>query len=78
MQNNDQKNLRPKKGWWWNAKPTPHTTKKLKDGTEKNYYVFSIPSYGFSRGEVDPDQWYRIEIYPIEDPTKKRKSSGTN
>ena len=73
MSENNQKDLIPKKGFWFNAIPTPHTTKTLKDGTIKTYYVFSIPAWAIKRGEIDPEQEYRIELYPLEKDKKEEE-----
>ena len=71
MQENNEKILKPKKGFWFDATPTPHTTKTLKNGSDKTYYVFSIPAWAIERGEIDPIQKYRIELYPLENKKEK-------
>lgn len=55
------------KVYYYDAMPTPHSKKKLKSGKVKIYYMFPIPNDAFKYGKVEPDQKYRIELYPIED-----------
>lgn len=66
MQKNKQKDA-IRKAFWFDANLTIHGKKKLKDGTEKEYYIVTIPTWAVDCGEIDPNKKYRFEMYPIEE-----------
>ena len=72
MQKNQQKN-NIKKAFWFDATLTLHGRKKLKDGTQKEYYIVTIPTWAVDRGEIDPIKKYRTEMYPIEEKKEKEE-----
>jgi len=61
------------KAYYYEAIPMPHSKKKLKNGTEKTYYMFPIPNEAFKYSKIDPNQKYRIELYPIEKVKKEKE-----
>jgi len=64
------------RAYYYESKLKVNKRVTLKNGTKQTYYMIPIPIDAIKYGKIDPEQKYRIELYPLENDDEKEKKNN--